>query len=42
MNWSKTYGNVLCQVPAPQLVKEGYILPPKVEVYHQGYYIKMS
>ena len=33
MNWSKTYGNVICQVPAPKLVKEGYILPPKVEVY---------
>ena len=33
MNWSKTYGNVICQVPAPELVKEGYILPPKVEVY---------
>jgi len=32
MNWPE-YGNVLCQVPAPQLVKEGYILPPKVEVY---------
>ena len=24
---------MICQVPAPQLVKEGYILPPKVEVY---------
>ena len=33
MNWSQTYGNVLCQVPAPQLVNQGYILPPKVEVY---------
>ena len=32
MNWSE-YGQVICQVPAPQLVKEGYILPPKVEVY---------
>ena len=33
MNWSKVYGNVICQVPAPKLVREGYILPPKVEVY---------
>ena len=33
MNWTRVYGQVICQVPAPQLVKEGYILPPKVEVY---------
>jgi len=33
MNWTKVYGQVICQVPAPKLVKEGYILPPKVEVY---------
>jgi superfamily II DNA or RNA helicase len=33
MNDSDVYGNVICQVPAPKLVKEGYILPPKVEVY---------
>ena len=33
MNDSDIFGNVICQVPAPQLVKEGYILPPKVEVY---------
>ena len=33
MNWGKVYGQVICQVPAPKLVKEGYILPPKVEVY---------
>jgi len=32
MNWPE-YGQVICQVPAPKLVKEGYILPPKVEVY---------
>ena len=32
MNWPE-YGQVICQVPAPQLVKEGYILPPKVQVY---------
>ena len=33
MNWTKVYGNVICHVPAPKLVKQGYILPPKVEVY---------
>ena len=33
MNDSDVYGQVICQVPAPQLVKHGYILPPKVEVY---------
>ena len=26
------YGSVICNVPAPQLVEEGYILPPKVVV----------
>ena len=33
MNDSKVYGQVICQVPAPKLVDQGYILPPKVEVY---------
>ncbi len=33
MNDSKIFGKVICQVPAPKLVKEGYILPPKVEIY---------
>ena len=33
MNWTRVYGNVICNVPAPKLVKQGYILPPKVEVY---------
>ena len=33
MNDTEVYGNVLINVPAPKLVKEGYILPPKVEVY---------
>ena len=33
MNHTKTYGNVICQIPAPRLVKQGYILPPQVEVY---------
>ena len=33
MNDSDIFGNVICQVPAPKLVEQGYILPPKVEVY---------
>ena len=33
MNDSDIFGNVICQVPAPKLVDQGYILPPKVEVY---------
>ena len=32
MNDTAVYGNVICHVPAPQLVAEGYILPPKVVV----------
>jgi superfamily II DNA or RNA helicase len=32
MNWGHVYGQVLCNVPAPELVKQGYILPPKVVV----------
>ena len=33
MNDTDIFGSVICQVPAPKLVKQGYILPPKVEVY---------
>ena len=33
MNDSDIFGQVICNVPAPELVKQGYILPPKVEVY---------
>ena len=32
MNDAGVYGNVICNVPAPKLVEEGYILPPKVVV----------
>ena len=32
MNMPEVYGNVICNVPAPKLVEEGYILPPKVVV----------
>jgi len=32
MNDQEVYGQVICNVPAPQLVEEGYILPPKVVV----------
>ena len=33
MNWTRVYGQVIASVPAPKLVDQGYILPPKVEVY---------
>ena len=33
MNDREVYGDVIINVPAPKLVDEGYILPPKVEVY---------
>ena len=33
MNNTDVYGCVICQIPAPTLVRAGYILPPKVEVY---------
>ena len=32
MNWSQTYGQVIARVSAPELVDNGYILPPKVKV----------
>jgi len=32
MNHPEVYGEVLCKVPAPELVENGYILPPKVVV----------
>ena len=33
MNHSEVYGNVICQVPAPELVNAGYILSPKVVIH---------
>jgi len=30
MNMPEVYGQVICNVPAPELVDQGYILPPKV------------
>jgi superfamily II DNA or RNA helicase len=32
MNLPEVYGQVICKVPAPELVQQGYILPPKVVV----------
>jgi len=32
MNWVDTYGQVIARVSAPDLVQNGYILPPKVKV----------
>ena len=42
MNDGEVYGQVICNVPAPKLVEEGYILPPKVVVKQlpQGEYMQ--
>lgn len=32
MNDASVYGNIICNVPAPELVEGGYIVPPKVVV----------
>jgi len=42
MNDPEVYGQVICNVPAPKLVEEGYILPPKVVVNQlpQGEYMQ--
>jgi predicted helicase len=32
MNDSAVYGNVICNVPAPELIEGGFIVPPKVVV----------
>ena len=42
MNDPEVYGQVICNVPAPKLVEEGYILPPKVVVKQlpQGEYMQ--
>ena len=36
MNMPEVYGNVICNIPAPELVEQGYILPPKVVVKQLG------
>ena len=36
MNDAAVYGNVICTIPAPELVDQGYILPPKVVVKQLG------
>ena len=33
MNEPDIFGHVICNVPAPKLVEQGHILPPKVKVY---------
>lgn len=32
MNWSETFGNIIYNVSAPDLIRNGSILPPKVQV----------
>ena len=34
MNDAAVYGQVICKVPAPELVRGGFIVPPKVAVKH--------
>jgi len=36
MNDAAVYGNVICNVPAPEMVDQGYILPPKVVIKQLG------
>ena len=38
MNWAETYGQVIARVSAPELVQNGYILPPKVKVINMDKY----
>jgi superfamily II DNA or RNA helicase len=38
MNDGSVYGQVICQVSAPELVKGGYILPPQVQVHSMNVY----
>ena len=40
MNNTKIFGNVIAQVPAPELIAKGYIIPPKVKAvkYPIGHY----
>ena len=39
---TKTYGNVICQIPAPRLVKQGYIHHQWLKCTDQEYSRKMS
>jgi hypothetical protein len=32
MNWSEVYGQIIVNISAPEMVSDGYIVPPKVEV----------
>jgi superfamily II DNA or RNA helicase len=38
MNDGSVYGQVICQVSAPELVEGGYILPPQVQVHSMNVY----
>ena len=40
MNNVKVYGNVIAEIPAPELIEKGYIVPPKVKSvkYPIGFY----
>ena len=40
MNNTKVYGKVIAEIPAPELIKKGYIVPPQVKTrnYNTGFY----
>ena len=40
MNNAKVYGQVIAEIPAPELIQKGYIVPPKVKAvkYPVGFY----
>ena len=40
MNNTKVYGQVIAEIPAPELIQKGYIVPPKVKAvkYPVGFY----
>ena len=40
MNNSKVYGQVIAQIPAPELIEKGYIVPPQIKTrnFHTGFY----
>lgn len=40
MNDSEVYGGIIAKVPAPQLVKGGYIIPPKVVTRQMRFSVK--
>ena len=42
MNWSDTYGNIICNIPAPDLIENGSIIPPTIVPFHVDDTIKRT